>query len=162
MFDYDLVGFQTDEYLQAFEEYVLVEAGGAQPGDGRLKAFGRTAAGRRLPDRHRRDGLRPHAAAAPAARRMRDLMTAATVFRHLIVGVDRLDYSKGLEERFLGFERFLADNPGHAPRGADAADRPGQPRERRGLSGDPRRGWTRCPAGSTASSPTSTGSRSAM
>ena len=38
-------------------------------------------------------------------------MTAATVFRHLIVGVDRLDYSKGLEERFLGFERFLADNP---------------------------------------------------
>jgi trehalose 6-phosphate synthase len=43
--------------------------------------------------------------------RMRDLMTAATVFRRLIVGVDRLDYSKGLEERFLGFERLLADNP---------------------------------------------------
>jgi trehalose 6-phosphate synthase len=38
-------------------------------------------------------------------------MMACTVFRHLIVGVDRLDYSKGLEERFLGFERFLADNP---------------------------------------------------
>jgi len=33
------------------------------------------------------------------------------VFRKLIVGVDRLDYSKGLEERFAGFERFLADNP---------------------------------------------------
>jgi trehalose 6-phosphate synthase len=33
------------------------------------------------------------------------------VFRNLVVGVDRLDYSKGLEERFLGFERFLADNP---------------------------------------------------
>ena len=45
------------------------------------------------------------------ARRMRDLMTACTVFRHLIVGVDRLDYSKGLEERFLGFEAFLIDNP---------------------------------------------------
>jgi trehalose 6-phosphate synthase len=38
-------------------------------------------------------------------------MTAATVFRHLVVGVDRLDYSKGLDERFVGFERFLADNP---------------------------------------------------
>jgi len=36
---------------------------------------------------------------------------ACTVFRRLIVGVDRLDYSKGLEERFLGFERLLADNP---------------------------------------------------
>jgi trehalose 6-phosphate synthase len=28
-----------------------------------------------------------------------------------VVGVDRLDYSKGLEERFMGFERYLADNP---------------------------------------------------
>jgi trehalose 6-phosphate synthase len=42
---------------------------------------------------------------------MRDLMTACTVFRHLIVGVDRLDYSKGLEERFMGFERYLDANP---------------------------------------------------
>ena len=29
----------------------------------------------------------------------------------MIVGVDRLDYSKGLEERFLGYERFLLENP---------------------------------------------------
>ena len=29
----------------------------------------------------------------------------------MIVGVDRLDYSKGLEERFLGYERFLVENP---------------------------------------------------
>jgi trehalose 6-phosphate synthase len=31
--------------------------------------------------------------------------------RSLIVGVDRLDYSKGLEERFNGYERFLAHYP---------------------------------------------------
>jgi trehalose 6-phosphate synthase len=31
--------------------------------------------------------------------------------RAMIVGVDRLDYSKGLAERFLGYERFLEDNP---------------------------------------------------
>jgi trehalose 6-phosphate synthase len=29
----------------------------------------------------------------------------------MIVGVDRLDYTKGLEERLLGFERLLRDNP---------------------------------------------------
>jgi trehalose 6-phosphate synthase len=29
----------------------------------------------------------------------------------MIVGVDRLDYSKGLEQRMLGFEQFLEDNP---------------------------------------------------
>ena len=31
--------------------------------------------------------------------------------RPLIVGVDRLDYSKGLEERFNGYARFLRDHP---------------------------------------------------
>jgi len=110
MFDYDLVGFQTTEFLQAFEEYVLNEAGGSQPEPGRLKAFGRSL----------QVGAFPIGIDAPEfarmlksakARRMRDLMTAATVFRNLVIGVDRLDYSKGLEERFMGFERFLADNP---------------------------------------------------
>jgi len=110
MFDYDLVGFQTTEFLQAFEEYVLNEAGGAQPEPGRLRAFGRSL----------QVGAFPIGIDAPEfaqmlksakARRMRDLMTAATVFRNLVIGVDRLDYSKGLEERFMGFERFLADNP---------------------------------------------------
>ena len=31
----------------------------------------------------------------------------------MIVGVDRLDYSKGLEERFNGYARFLKDHPEH-------------------------------------------------
>jgi trehalose 6-phosphate synthase len=110
MFDYDLVGFQTAEYQQAFEEYVLSEAGGELLGDGVWKAYGRTV----------RVGAYPIGIDAadfaklvrsPRAVRMRDIMSACAVFRNLIVGVDRLDYSKGLEERFLGFERFLADNP---------------------------------------------------
>jgi len=110
MFDYDLVGFQTLEYLQAFEEYVIAEARGSQPTPDTLKAYGRTLKvgaypiGLDAPDFARM-------LKSPRARRMRDLMTAATVFRYLVVGVDRLDYSKGLEERFIGFERFLADNP---------------------------------------------------
>jgi trehalose 6-phosphate synthase len=110
MFDYDLLGFQTADFQQAFEEYVVAEAGGVQPRAGCLKAFGQTVQTGAFPigidaedfGRLLRNGK---------ARRMRDLMTACTVFRHLIVGVDRLDYSKGLEERFLGFERFLTENP---------------------------------------------------
>jgi len=110
MFEYDLVGFQTGEFQQAFEEYVLNEADGELVGPGLLKGFGR-----RL-----EVGAYPIGIDAPdfarmktsaRARRMRDLMVACTVFRHLIVGVDRLDYSKGLEERFLGFETFLQRNP---------------------------------------------------
>jgi trehalose 6-phosphate synthase len=37
-------------------------------------------------------------------------MAASAAFRSMIVGVDRLDYSKGLEERMLGYEQFLQDN----------------------------------------------------
>ena len=110
MFDYDLVGFQTAEYRQAFEEYVLAEADGEQLSPGRLKAFGRTVQVGAYPiGIDAADFARM--VTSPKARRMRDIMIACTVFRRLIVGVDRLDYSKGLEERFLGFERLLADNP---------------------------------------------------
>jgi trehalose 6-phosphate synthase len=41
-----------------------------------------------------------------------DRMAASSAFRSMIVGVDRLDYSKGLEERLAGYEQFLKDNPG--------------------------------------------------
>ena len=110
MFDYDLVGFQTAEFQQAFEEYVLSEGHGEQAGHGVWKAYGRTV----------KVGAYPIGIDAadfaklvrsPRARRMHDLMSACTVFRRLIVGVDRLDYSKGLEERFMGFERLLAGHP---------------------------------------------------
>jgi trehalose 6-phosphate synthase len=110
MFDYDLVGFHTQEYQQAFEEYVLAEAGGEQTSDGWLKCFGRTVKVGAFPiGIDAADFSRMMK--SQRAVRMRDIMTACTVFRQLIVGVDRLDYSKGLEERFLGFERLLADNP---------------------------------------------------
>src|SRR3546814_12891350 len=38
-------------------------------------------------------------------------MSESGIGRGLIVGVDRLDYSKGLAERFLGYERFLDEHP---------------------------------------------------
>ncbi len=110
LFDYDLVGFQTADYQQAFEEYVISEGDGQHtPGD-RLKAFGREVQVGAFPIGIDSDDFAKMLRSA-RARRMRDLMTACTVFRHLIVGVDRLDYSKGLEERFLGFERLLIENP---------------------------------------------------
>ena len=110
LFSYDLVGFQTDEWLWAFESYVLGEAGGGWGPDGRLEAFGTSVRAQVFPI-----GLDvkefQEIAASPVANRAYDRMAAASVFRALIVGVDRLDYSKGLEERLLGFERFLEDNP---------------------------------------------------
>jgi trehalose 6-phosphate synthase len=110
LFSYDLVGFQTDEWLWAFESYVLGEAGGDWGSDGRLHAFGATLRAQVFPiglDVEEFQAL----AASTVAHRAHDRIAAHTAFRSLIVGVDRLDYSKGLEERLLGFERFLEDNP---------------------------------------------------
>ena len=45
LFAYDLVGFQTDADLRAFQDYVLNEVGGVLHGDGSLEAFGRTIRG---------------------------------------------------------------------------------------------------------------------
>ena len=110
LFDYDLIGFQTPDYRHAFEEYVLTEAGGAVLAGDRLRAFGRTVQIGAFP-------IGVDAAdfaelvQSPRALKTYDVLMAHTAFRQLIVGVDRLDYSKGLEERFVGFERFLADNP---------------------------------------------------
>ncbi len=110
LFDYDLVGFQTPEYVTAFQEYVLAEAGGEILGEDRLKAFGRTVQTGAFPIGVDAQDFAEMVASDRAAKTY-DRMAAHTVFRKLIIGVDRLDYSKGLEERFLGFERFLADNP---------------------------------------------------
>jgi trehalose 6-phosphate synthase len=45
------------------------------------------------------------------ARRTHDRMRESVIGRDLIVGVDRLDYSKGIEERFNGYQRFLDTRP---------------------------------------------------
>ncbi|HQT54914.1 MAG TPA: trehalose-6-phosphate synthase, partial [Phenylobacterium sp.] len=109
LFDYDLVGFQTADYRQAFEEYVLTEAKGVMVGSD-LRAFGRTVKVGAFPI-----GVDAaefaEMAKSERAWRTYNVMMAHTAFRSLIIGVDRLDYSKGLEERFAGFEHFLAHNP---------------------------------------------------
>ncbi len=110
LFAYDLIGFQTQEWLDLFRDYVVSEARGELAGDGGLEAFGRRVQTGVFPigidvegfieARNSREGNRTY-----------DRMAASSAFRSMIVGVDRLDYSKGLEERMLGYEQFLHDNP---------------------------------------------------
>jgi trehalose 6-phosphate synthase len=51
------------------------------------------------------------AATSEAAKEMFEQVRRSLQERPMIVGVDRLDYSKGLEERFNGYARFLKDHP---------------------------------------------------
>ena len=67
MLAYDLIGFQTEEWLESFRHYVERELGGTVD-DGRHRPCRRPhGPGRRLPDRHRRRGIRRAAATADSA-----------------------------------------------------------------------------------------------
>lgn len=103
---YDLVGFQTVNDLAAFHDYVVLEANGEVLADGIIKAFGRTLRAEAFPigiDTEEIISLANEQANSPERIRL----DAVLRDRAMIIGVDRLDYSKGLVERFRAFERML-------------------------------------------------------
>ncbi|PZR34464.1 alpha,alpha-trehalose-phosphate synthase (UDP-forming) [Caulobacter segnis] len=110
LFDYDLIGFQTEESLQAFEGYVFSEVQGSKNARGELVAFGRRTCAAAFPIGVDAQDF-AEIVKSDNARKTYDRMMAHSVFRKMLVGVDRLDYSKGLEERLIGYERFLHDHP---------------------------------------------------
>ena len=110
LFAYDLVGFQTEGDRRCFVNYVLNEAAGNVAGDGRVSAFGRTVTAEVFPIGIDGESFR-RTCTSKEAHSHADRMLSALDKRKAIVGVDRLDYTKGLPERFRAFERFLQDNP---------------------------------------------------
>jgi trehalose 6-phosphate synthase len=113
LFAFDLIGLQTGDSVQALTDYVVSEAGGRRREDGRVEAFGRTVRVSAFPIGLDFESF-TELSNGPAAIRTYDRMAAHSIFRSLIVGVERLDYSKGLEERLAGFERFLERWPERA------------------------------------------------
>ncbi|MFN4176753.1 trehalose-6-phosphate synthase [Phenylobacterium sp.] len=110
VFDYDLVGFQSHDSLSAFEDYVRGEAEGEIDSGGIAQAFGRRVRLGVFPIGLDADAFMA-AARGEAAAAWRERMRVSLAGRRMIIGVDRLDYSKGLEERFLAYEEYLANTP---------------------------------------------------
>jgi trehalose 6-phosphate synthase len=108
---YDLLGFQTEIDHSAFLDYLLRQANGAvADGDpGVVRAFGRIVRTGVYPIGINVDEVRAQAE-TPVNRRQATRMRA-NLLERLILSVDRLDYSKGLRQRFAAFERFLAEFP---------------------------------------------------
>jgi trehalose 6-phosphate synthase len=104
---FDLLGFQTETDRTAFTDYVLRHTGGSDRGNGVLQAFDRTIRTGVFPIGVHVDEVRAQAE-APANRRFATRLRA-NLLERLILSVDRLDYSKGLRQRFAAFERFLHD-----------------------------------------------------
>jgi len=106
---YDVIGFQTEEWLESFRHYVTRELGGECDSDGTIRVGERSVHAAAYPI-----GIDykefSDAARSEDARRAYERLKASAAGRHTIIGVDRLDYSKGLEERFLGYRRFLEEH----------------------------------------------------
>ncbi|MFC5520539.1 alpha,alpha-trehalose-phosphate synthase (UDP-forming) [Polaromonas jejuensis] len=110
MFDYDLLGFQSEADLQNFSRYVQAEAGAVDLGEHRFRAFHRTVQAGAFPI-----GIDVDEFAAlthgKEASDMYDRMKEEYSRRKLLLGVERLDYSKGLPQRLRAFEALLKKYP---------------------------------------------------
>jgi trehalose 6-phosphate synthase len=112
---YDIVGFHTEADVLCFANYIRYEAGGTVeelgPGQGiRVQAYGRSVTAKAFPisiDTAAMEGMARQAANTQQTRRL----CASLVGRDLIIGVDRLDYSKGLYQRFEAFQALLDMHP---------------------------------------------------
>ena len=107
---YDLVGFQTIEDLTAFHDAIVRGAGGEVMSDGRVRAFGREIGAGVFPISIDTEAIAEMAVPGVRSRTLRRFEHGLRDQR-LIIGVDRLDYSKGLEHRFEAFASFLERYP---------------------------------------------------
>ncbi|MBX3530295.1 MAG: trehalose-6-phosphate synthase [Rhizobiaceae bacterium] len=107
---HDVVGFQTTtdlgNFLRCVREYGLGEV----TGDDTVVVDGRTVVARRFPIGIDVDGFAQLAGSASEDIRI-DRMRRDILGRRQAIGVDRLDYSKGLPARFEAFGRLLAEHP---------------------------------------------------
>ncbi|WP_120717671.1 alpha,alpha-trehalose-phosphate synthase (UDP-forming) [Tsuneonella amylolytica] len=108
---YDVVGFQCDDWLDSFLHYCRTELGAEVDVEtGRIAIDGRETIARAYPigidfDHFTAEGR------TGEARQMEQRVISSTRRRTAMIGVDRLDYSKGLPERLDGIGRFFDRYP---------------------------------------------------
>src|SRR4051812_30312146 len=100
LMDYDFIGFQTERDLECFRSAVVNLWGPeAMHADGSLDACGRRTTVAAIPIGVDLDAVQADAVKAQHSDSVQR-MIAGLFGRRCVIGVDRLDYSKGLVERF--------------------------------------------------------------
>lgn len=113
---YDLVGFQTRRDVERFRDYVrLFGEGRALDGDWLANSDGRRFRARHFPISIDTARIVEQSAAGVRRSSVRRLR-ASLGDRALAISVDRLDYSKGLPDRFRAVSRLLERHPQHRGR----------------------------------------------
>jgi trehalose 6-phosphate synthase len=112
---YDVIGLQTDNDLRAFKAGIAYVFGAdAVQDDGTIHIEGRVVRAEVFPIGVDVTAIQESAEKAVHSEAVKR-MHASMLGRALLIGVDRLDYSKGLVERFAAYERlfeFYAENLG--------------------------------------------------
>jgi trehalose 6-phosphate synthase len=113
---YDVVGFHTRTYRQAFLECVSEMLDVRADGDGRFVYRGRPVHAVIDPIGIDAQGFADQAARAALSIETRQMRESLPDGRALAIGADRLDYSKGLPNRFEALARLLTHYPQHRRR----------------------------------------------
>ena len=113
---YDVVGFQTAGDLESFLSAVRHLLGAASIGqDGFVRVGERNVCCAVYPIGVDVESIQATASTAYCSEPVRRMIDSLHQ-RKLVIGVDRLDYSKGLVERFAAYEHFLETCPEHRGR----------------------------------------------
>jgi trehalose 6-phosphate synthase len=109
LLSHDVIGFHTDEWRASFIDYIVTHLDARIEGesahyDGRVTRLLVCPIGLDTAEF-------TSALGTPAALSAEERLITSAVGRQVIVGVDRLDYSKGLQERFLAYEQLLNVRP---------------------------------------------------
>ena len=111
MLAYDLIGFQTEEWRESFLHYCRKELQAeVNEETGRIVYDGSETIARAYPIGIDWDHFQEQGATGEARQAAQRLLSS-TRRRIAMIGVDRLDYSKGLPERIDGIGRFFDQNP---------------------------------------------------
>jgi trehalose 6-phosphate synthase len=105
LFQFDVLGFQTAADVSNFRRFVEDQLGGRVL-DRRMRAFNRTVYAGDFPIGIDVDAFRASARTQNATMQI-DRLNRRFLDRTHIIGVDRLDYTKGLPERLKAFRRLL-------------------------------------------------------
>ncbi|QHE84234.1 alpha,alpha-trehalose-phosphate synthase (UDP-forming) [Hydrogenophaga sp. BPS33] len=110
LFAYDLAGFQSEADLNHFARYVGTEIPADVLGEHEFRAFGKSLQARAFPIGTDVDEF-VELGKGREAQDMFEQMRREYSRRRLLLGVERLDYSKGLPQRLKAFRQLLQAYP---------------------------------------------------
>jgi trehalose 6-phosphate synthase len=107
---YDVVGFQTHEHARQFIDYATDELGAVREEGTTLRVAERRITVDAFPIGIEVDDV-IRMANSVESRRQAQALAASLAGHALVIGVDRLDYSKGVPDRLRAFEVLLREHP---------------------------------------------------